>query len=115
MTTTTALEQSTFQARPAYKYIRATDQLPTIADLRDDDQAVALVKLFDPTGSWTWYIAAYDPDTRQAYGIVQGFELEEGYIEMSELVAMRGRFGLPIERDLHFTPQTLGAIRAGAR
>lgn len=112
---TTTLEASTFQKRPAYKYLRGTDKLPTIADLRDDDQAIARVKLFDPTGSWTWYIAAYDPDTRQAYGIVAGHETEEGYIDMAELVAFRGGFGLPIERDLYWTPRTFAAIREDGR
>lgn len=97
------LEASTFQRRPAYRYIRATDNLPVDAP----DNPVAYVKLFDPTSGWTWYIASYDPTTRIAYGLVHGFEDEYGYINMSELVALRGRFGLPIERDLWWTPQPL--------
>lgn len=110
-----ALEASTFQKRPAYQYLRESDKLPTIADLRDDDLAVARVKLFDPTSSWTWYIAAYDPDTREAYGLTQGHELEEGYISMAEIVEHRGRFGLPVERDLHWFPRTLREIRQEAK
>ena len=96
-------EASTFQKRPAYRYIRESDHLPVEAP----ENPMALVKLFDPTGSWTWYIASYDPETRTAWGRVHGFEDEYGYIYMPELVGFRGRFGLPIERDLHWKPRSL--------
>ena len=104
------MEVSTFQKRPAYRYIRASDKVPTF---RSDGKAasnMALVKLFDPTGSWTWYISEYDPDTRTAFGLVDGFERELGYFSMEELVNLRGRFGLPLERDLHFKPQPLSEL-----
>ncbi|KKK73646.1 hypothetical protein LCGC14_2891760 [marine sediment metagenome] len=55
------LEASTFQKRPAYRYIRESDKLPS---LEPEEEPIARIKLFDPTGSWTWYIAAYDPETR---------------------------------------------------
>lgn len=97
------LEASTFQKLPAYRYIRESDQMPALGT----DNGTARVKLFDPTGSWTWYISEYDPKTREAYGRVHGFEDEYGYIYMPELVEFRGRFGLPIERDLHWQPRPL--------
>jgi len=100
------LEVSTFQKRPAYRYIRASDKMPPLAE-GDDGDGIARIKLFDPTGSWTWYLSEYDPETRRAFGLVHGFEAEYGYIDMAELVAFRGRFGLPIERDLHWTPRPL--------
>ena len=43
-----------------------------------------------------------DPD--YLWGIVKGFEVEMGSFSLSELEAVRGRFGLGIERDLYFTP-----------
>ena len=97
------LEKSTFQKRPAYRYLRESDHLP----VEPPEVQMALVKLFDPTGSWTWYIAAYDPESRIAFGLVHGFEDEYGDIYMPELVAYRGRFGLPIERDIHWIPKPL--------
>lgn len=100
----TDLEKSTFQNKPAYRYIRASDKLPKIAPARDP---LALVKLFNPTGCGTWYIAGYDPETRQAFGAASIHEFETGYIDLSELVGFRGRFGLPIERDLHWKPKPL--------
>ena len=102
----TDLEASTFQKRPCYRYIRKADKLP---DLRSEaDPIIARVKLFNPAGRWTWYIAEYDPETRTAYGLVVGECTETGYIDMAELVDFRGSpFGLPIERDLSFTPKPL--------
>jgi len=103
---TSDLEASTFQDKPAYRYIRKSDKLPTGAA----GPPVARIKLFDPCGSWTWYIDSYDPQTRTAYGLVDGFEKEYGYIDMAELVALRNRFGLPIERDLYWRPTALDSL-----
>ena len=64
------LEASTFQKRPCYRYIRRTDDMPALGS----GARVARVKLFDPSGGWTWYVAEYDAETRQAYGLVDGFE-----------------------------------------
>lgn len=104
------LEASTFQKRPCYRYIRQSDKLPTYEELAGDP--IAHVKLFDPTGSWTWYIASYDPETRIAWGLVDGFEKELGDFSMEELVTIRGRFGLPLERDLYWTPRPLAECAA---
>lgn len=99
------LERSSFQDKPAYRYLRAADNLPHPDTLGPNP--VAVVKLFNPTGQGTWYIAAYDPETRVAYGAAHLFEFEYGSIGMEELVTYRGRFGLPIERDLCWTPRSL--------
>ena len=98
------LEVSTFQKRPAYRYIRASDHVPA------ENGTMALVKLFDPTGAGTWYIAEYDPETRIAYGAAKIHEFEYGSFSMEELVNYRGRYGLPIERDLGWKPCPLGDL-----
>src|SRR3972149_2845863 len=99
------LESSSFQKRPAYRYIRASDKLPVRNECRNDP--TAWVKLFNPAGIGTWYLAEYDPATRTAYGLCVLQEAELGYVSMQEMVAFRGRFGLPIERDLHWQPRPL--------
>lgn len=104
-------EVSSFQNRPAYHYIRTADRLPTCAAARAEENPIARVKLFDPTGSWTWFISGYDPEDRIAWGVVVGFEREYGDIYMPELVAIRGGFGLPIERDLYWTPVPLSEAK----
>lgn len=106
------LEVSTFQRRPAYRYLRSADKLPTYAELVDVpfEQIACKVKLFNPTGIGTWWIAAYDPETRVAWGVADLYEREVGSIGMAELVAHRGVFGLPIERDLYYTPVTIAEL-----
>lgn len=107
---------STFQRRPAYRYIRAADRLPTYADLGDRtaDDITAPVRLFNPTGIGTWYIAAYDPDTMIAWGVADIHCRELGSFSMQELLDFRGRFNLPIERDLHYRPTSLATLLGDA-
>lgn len=62
------------------------------------------VKLFTPWTNWTWWIAQYDPETQECFGLCEGFEREWGYFSLAELSEIRGFAGLKIERDLHFTP-----------
>jgi|HubBroStandDraft_6_1064221.scaffolds.fasta_scaffold73295_1 hypothetical protein len=118
LTTRRAVEFSTFQNRPAYNYIRASDKLPTYDAIGYDTPSTAIecrVRLFNPTGIGTWWIAAYDSDTRIAWGVAQLHEREVGSFSMEELSEFRGLFGLPIERDLYYTPTSLHDIIEGAR
>jgi hypothetical protein len=105
----TDYERSTFQSRACYRYIRRADGLP----VRDEHaiDPLARVRLFNPTGAGTWYIAEYDPETRTAYGLAVLDAAELGYFSMAELVSFRGDFGLPIERDLHWKPRRLSECR----
>jgi Protein of unknown function (DUF2958) len=109
-------EFSTFQKGPAYRYIRPSDKILPIGATAEmhDDKIFATIKLFGGS-SFTWYLAEYDPKTREAFGIADlGYGPELGYIHMPELVAMRFKpFGLPAERDLHWKPTTLADILAG--
>jgi len=72
-------------------------------------KAIAYVKFFTPTSSWTWYALAFDGEDT-FFGLVEGHEKELGYFSLSELQKIRGPMGLPIERDLHWTPKTLEQI-----
>lgn len=63
-----------------------------------------VVKLFTPDAGATWLLAALSPDERVAYGVADlglGF-VEAGEIDLQELRALRGRLGLPVERDRWF-------------
>ena len=64
------------------------------------------MKLFTPDAGATWLLTELDPsDPDRAFGLCDlglGFP-ELGYVSLVELAAVRGRFGLPVERDLHFT------------
>ena len=72
-------------------------------------KAVAHVKFFTPDSSWTWYATEFDGQD-MFFGLVEGQEKELGYFSLSELQNARGPMGLPIERDLHWTPKTLAEI-----
>jgi Protein of unknown function (DUF2958) len=104
------------QTRPgfsgaAYRYIRATDKIPTYVEIADESDPLCRVKLFGGPG--TWWIAAYDPDTRIAWGVAEIQERETGSFSMDELVDLRiPPFGLPVERDLDWTPKRVSAVLA---
>lgn len=62
-----------------------------------------VVKLFTPHAGATWLLTELDSE-EIAFGICdlgQGFP-ELGYVSLAELEGLRGKWGLPIERDLHF-------------
>lgn len=72
------------------------------------------VKLFNPTGAATWYLLELDPEENLAFALcdLYGDGGELGYVSLDELAAFRGRFGLGIERDLHFIPKPLSEVKA---
>lgn len=69
----------------------------------------ALVKFFTPDSNWTWYVSEFDGQDL-FFGLVIGHEIELDYFSLSELETVKGPLGLPIERDLHYEPQTLGEL-----
>lgn len=65
-----------------------------------------VMKMFNPCGGGTWYLyEKLDEDIYMAFvnlGDVQMAEI--GTVSMSELTSIRVRFGLKLERDMHFEP-----------
>ena len=64
-----------------------------------------VVKLFTPDAGCTWLLTEIDPDEPDlAFGLCDlglGYP-ELGNVSLSELESVRGRLGLPVERDRHF-------------
>lgn len=64
-----------------------------------------VVKLFTPDAGATWLLTEIDPDDHDhAFGLCDlglGYP-ELGWVSLAEIATVRGRLGLPIERDLHF-------------
>lgn len=77
-------------------------------------EALAQAKFFTPDAQWTWYASEFDGDDI-FFGLVIGWEIELGYFSLGELQTVRGPLRLPIERDLHFEPQSLRELRAQHR
>ena len=84
-----------------------------------DDQKMAVLKLFTPCGSGTWYVfegeEQEDGDWLLFSYVVGLAEDELGYVSLRELEEVRLPFGLRIERDLHFRPVSFGALLARQR
>jgi hypothetical protein len=78
--------------------------VPKLYETEKVDDPIALVKLFTPDSSWTWFVTEFDPAERLCFGLVIGHEREFGYFSLRELEEVRGPMGLPIERDLHWQP-----------
>ena len=90
-----------------------------IATTGDTIDFKPVVKLFTPDANCTWLLSEIDPERPDiAFGLCDlGMGCPElGSVSLSELRALRGRLGLPVERDCHFTPaMTLAAYAAAAQ
>ena len=73
----------------------------------EDTQVI--VKFFDPCGLWTWYATEFDGED-MFFGLVRGFEAEQGYFSLSELQSIKGKLGIGIERDKWFGKHTLAEV-----
>ena len=85
----------------------------------DEPDFVPVVKLFTPDAGCTWLLTELEPEEPDiAFGLCDlglGYP-ELGSVSIAELESVRGRLGLPIERDLHFRPtKTLSAYADEAR
>jgi hypothetical protein len=66
---------------------------------------VPVVKLFTPDAGATWLLTEIDPgDLDRAFGLCDlGLGWPElGWVSLVDLAAVRGKLGLPVERDLSF-------------
>jgi hypothetical protein len=75
--------------------------------LADERDHFPVLKLFTPDAGATWLLTECDPDEPdRLFGLCDlGLGCPElGYVSLSEMMKVRGRLGLPVERDLHFVP-----------
>lgn len=77
------------------------------AETADGSHLKPVVKFFNPAGAATWLISEIAADGDTLFGLCDlGVGSPElGYVSLSELQAIKGRFGLGIERDMHFEAQ----------
>ena len=76
--------------------------------LTGQNAQVPICKFFNPCGAATWLIFAREKDEPDIlWGLADlGFGcVEYGTISLSELQSIKLRFGLGIERDLHWSPK----------
>lgn len=78
---------------------RAEEQCNLGSNLKNQN---AVAKFFNPNGAGTWYLINKEKNSDYCWGICHIFEWEIGSFLKSDLENFRGKFGLGIERDLHF-------------
>lgn len=70
------------------------------------DDAVVIAKFFTPWKNFTWYVTEGEKQSDGDwifFGLVVGLETEMGYFRLSDLEAIKGPYGLKIERDIHLS------------
>ena len=91
------------------------DKIPALyanENVQEYDSVLAPAKLFCPYNGWRWYVTEWDPETGLCFGLVEGFEKELGYFDLTELAEATVFGGVPaVERDLYWKPKTLGEIK----
>ena len=120
-TTTATMWQDRHSGRRGHKLMTRElgDTIPALYAnecAEDYDAVLVPAKLFSPYSNWTWYVTEWDRETGLCFGLVEGFEVELGYFDLTELAEVTVFGGVPaVERDLHWQPKTIGEIRKGAR
>ena len=118
--TATAMWQDQFSGKRGHELMteKLAETIPAIyakEKVTDYDTVLAHAKLFSPYSNWTWYITEMDAETGQCFGLVEGFERELGYFDLTELAETTVFGGVPaVERDLYWEPKTLGDIKRGS-
>ncbi len=92
-------------------------KLPKLYSQEHVRDPVCKVKFFTPDSSFTWYVIEggkqEDGDWLLFGKVISHIcpEGELGYVSLSELESVRGPLGLPVERDLFFSPTPLSECK----
>ena len=91
--------------------------LPPLYSQENVSDPVAVIKIFDPCGRYTFYVLE---GQRESDGDIRLFGFcvsplgpdcdEFGFASLRELESVRGPLGIGIERDLYFKPTPLSQI-----
>jgi hypothetical protein len=87
--------------------------IPKLYETEDTDPII-YVKLFTPDANWSWFVSELSIDKDICFGLVISPFVEDeemGYFSLNELKTVRGKLGLPVERDLWFNPTKLSDIK----
>ena len=90
-------EASFFYAKDEPSILMTEEMLERVPKLYEQDNVPLADKevhaaYFIPFRSnWTWYLTEFDPETRDAYGLVLGIEPEWGYFNLDELEELQGQ------------------------
>lgn len=80
------------------------------------EDTIVIAKFFNPTGAGCWYATEYNAIEKVFFGYVSIFgdwNDELGYFSLEELESYKGKFGLGIERDMHWAERPLSQVMHG--
>ena len=89
-------------------------KLPPLGSQEGLSDPVVHMKFFTRDADWAWYVTEGSPtdDDFMFFGFVYGIEQEWGYFSFSELTEICSPSGFPVERDLHFEPDSFSKVMA---
>jgi len=88
--------------------------IPKLYETEEIKDPICYLKLFTPDANWSWFITEISIDSDICFGFVISpltNDGEMGYFSLNELKSIRGKLGLPVERDLWFKPTLLSKIK----
>ena len=88
-------------------------KLPPLYSQEKVADPLVVAHFFNPCGSGDWWITEgqIEGDDYVMFGLCDlGFP-ELGYVSMNEMQAVKGPFGIGIERDRHWTKKKLSEVR----
>lgn len=78
-------------------------------EFKDPKDVKVIAKFFNTGSAQIWYATEFDPKEKMFFGFVNlGWDdtAELGYFSLAELEEIRGCWGLGVERDLYWNPET---------
>lgn len=88
--------------------------IPKLYETEELTDPIVYIKLFTPDANWSWFVTELSVNMDTCFGLVISPFVENGelgYFSLNELKSIRGKLGLPIERDLWFKPTKLSDIK----
>lgn len=85
-------------------------QLPRLRATLQEADPMVWVKFCLPGFAWVWYAIEFDGEDN-CFGYAVGNSSDLGYFRLSQLRQNSRTLGLPLKRDLDFTPCRLSALR----
>ena len=88
--------------------------IPKLYETEEQNDPIVYIKLFTPDANWSWFVTELSVNMDTCFGLVISPFVENGelgYFSLNELKSIRGKLGLPIERDLWFKPTKLSDIK----
>ena len=85
--------------------------LPGLYEQDGAKDPVVYVHYFSCVSGWGWWLLEFD-GTDEAFGLVEGYDDELGYFSLKEMAELNRSMGfVVVERDEHFSPKPLSAVR----